>query len=119
MELSACFAVSIRDAHGAVAMSTNPIPLEVLRIEQPCHADWNEMAGDDQRRFCRGCQKYVHDFAAMTRDEAERLICESAGSLCARMPRDEQGTVITFDYEKKKGVLARQGWRFWAGVGAL
>jgi hypothetical protein len=98
-------------------MSTNPIPLEVLRIEQPCHAEWNEMAGDDRQRFCQGCQKHVYNFAAMTRDEAERLVCQAAGSLCLRFARDTSGTVVTFDYEKKKGVLARRGWRFWSFVG--
>jgi hypothetical protein len=39
------------------------------KIKQPCSADWNRMRGDDKRRFCEGCQKFVHNVSAMSREE--------------------------------------------------
>jgi hypothetical protein len=100
-------------------MSMHRIPLEVLRIEQPCPADWSAMAGDDRRRFCRGCEKHVHNLSALSRDEADRLICESAGSLCLRMERAPDGTVATIDYQGSTRTRPRRGWRFWTGVGMV
>jgi hypothetical protein len=90
------------------------IPLEVIKINAPCPASWDQMAGDDRSRYCEHCQKHVFDFAAMPRDEAERLICASAGTLCARVSRDDQGTVITLDYAPAK---RRRRWPIWAFTG--
>ena len=92
------------------------VPLEVLRIETPCPADWAAMVGDDRRRFCQGCKKHVHDLSAMPRAEAERLVCESAGDLCIRMTLEADGRVVTVDYESA-AAGHRRGWRYWTGVG--
>jgi hypothetical protein len=59
------------------------------------------MTGDDKSRFCSHCQKYVHDLSAMHRDEAERLLCESAGSLCVRYKTAPNGQIITLDYQQR------------------
>ena len=99
-------------------MSQTRIPLEVLRIENPCPADWDQMVGDDRRRFCQGCQKHVHNLTAMPRAEAERLVCESAGRLCVRFARDAAGAVVTVDYQNATDAR-RRGWRFWTGVGLV
>ena len=73
--------------------------LNVLQVASPCQASWDQMAGDAQRRFCEHCNKFVHDFSAMPADQAEKLICESAGSLCVRFARDARtGAVLTLDY---------------------
>ena len=100
-------------------MSGVRVPLEVLRIETPCTEDWNAMAGDERSRYCAGCGLHVHNLSAMTRDEAERLVCERAGRLCVRYGRSPAGGVVTLDYSPP-----RQGrkWTFWAmlgGAGAL
>ena len=63
-------------------MSRASIQLEQIRVREPCTADWDRMSGDDRVRFCEGCQSHVHNLSAMTRDEAERLVCEAAGRLC-------------------------------------
>lgn len=59
-------------------------PLPVVEIKRPCPADWEAMEGDSRERFCGGCQKHVHDLSAMTPDEAQALLCSSAGPLCVR-----------------------------------
>ena len=95
------------------------IPLEVLKSENPCPANWDEMKGDERTRFCEGCKKYVHNLSAMVRDAAERLVCESAGNLCVRMTIDRAGKVLTVDYAGEGRRSRRRGWRFWTGIGLL
>ena len=38
-------------------------------IRQRCSADWDKMRGDDKRRFCEHCQKFVHNVSAMSSTE--------------------------------------------------
>ena|SRR5690348_4994624 len=91
--------------------------LNVIEIQQPCPADWEAMQGDDRARFCTHCQKNVYNLSAMTADDAQALICQSAGNLCARFARSETGEVLTLDYEpiKRRSRLRR----LLLGAGAL
>src|SRR4051812_40258229 len=98
-------------------MTRTHVPLEVLKIENPCPADWNAMAGDERKRFCQGCQKHVHNLSAMPRAEAERLVCESAGNLCVRMALNAEGRFVTVGYQGSTRTRPRRGWRFWTGMG--
>jgi len=41
------------------------------KITRPCTANWEQMAGDDRKRFCEQCGKHVHNVSAMT--TAERV----------------------------------------------
>jgi hypothetical protein len=61
-----------------------PKPLDVITVQSPCPADWAAMRGDEKKRFCEHCGKFVHNLAAMPVDEAQALICRSAGRLCVR-----------------------------------
>jgi hypothetical protein len=74
------------------------------------------MAGDARGRFCQHCQKTVHDLSAMPRDEAERLVCQSAGSPCVRLTLLPDGQVQTLDYPT---LTPRRGWswRVWSLIG--
>jgi hypothetical protein len=78
---------------------SNKRALDVIQVNSPCPALWEQMAGDEQRRFCTHCRKFVHNLTQMPSDQAERLVCESAGELCVRFARDEStGKIITLDY---------------------
>jgi hypothetical protein len=74
------------------------------------------MAGNAAGGFCQHCQKTVHDLSAMTRDEAERLVCQAAGALCVRLTRLPDGQVLTLDYP---AVMPRRSWswRGWSVIG--
>jgi hypothetical protein len=76
-------------------MFTNP--LNDIRIASPCKSDWNEMYGDDRRRFCSECRLNVYNLSGMTRREAESLLINSEGRLCVRFFRRRDGTVLTKD----------------------
>lgn len=71
--------------------------LETLEVATPCPARWADMEGDDRVRFCRLCEKHVYNLSAMTAREAEDLIFQKEGSLCVRLHRRRDGTVITAD----------------------
>ena len=95
-------------------MSANRLPLDVIQVAQPCHESWDRMTGDDRVRFCLGCRKHVHNLSALTRTEAERLVCEAAGSLCVRFSRAQGGAIQTLEYQPP--APRRRGWRFWTAV---
>ena len=72
-------------------------PLNNIRIASPCSADWNEMYGDDRKRFCGDCKLNVYNLSGMTQEAAESLIMKSEGRLCVRLYRRADGKVITAD----------------------
>jgi hypothetical protein len=87
-----------RELAAVEARLTRPAPLlDRIRVASPCHASWDAMTGDDRVRFCGECKKDVYNLSAMTRDEAERLLAERAGSLCVRVYKRADGTVLTAD----------------------
>jgi hypothetical protein len=73
--------------------------LDHLRIATPCTADWSQMTGDDRARHCGACRKTVYNLSGMTRDEAEALLIEQNGELCARYYQRPDGTILLADCE--------------------
>lgn len=71
--------------------------LDNIRIASPCRADWNQMTGDERVRACGTCNKQVFNLSSMTREEAEALIVERAGNLCARYYQRADGTILLAD----------------------
>jgi hypothetical protein len=71
--------------------------LDAVRIASPCNASWDAMVGDDRVRFCGECKKNVYNLSAMSGQEAESLLAEREGDICARLYRRADGTVITSD----------------------
>jgi hypothetical protein len=55
------------------------------------------MINDERARHCNKCDKQVYDLSEMTRAEAEALIVEKNGKLCARYYRRSDGTILTSD----------------------
>ncbi len=72
-------------------------PLNKVEIASPCSADWNEMKGDDRKRFCGQCNLNVFNLSGMSQKEAETLLLVSEGRLCVRFYKRADGTVITKD----------------------
>ena len=93
-------------------MTRQAVSLEVIDIAKPCPADWDQMRGDEQVRFCRHCSLNVYNLSAMTREAAQRLVAEREGRLCVRMFRRLDGTVVTADCEGAIRLAARRVGRF-------
>ena len=98
---------SLPIVHDAQAPKRNRL-LDQIQIAAPCPAKWDDMRGDDAKRFCNSCQKNVFNFAGMSTFEAEKLIFETEGNLCVRLFRRQDGTVITTDCPVG---LAEKAWR--------
>ncbi|MEX2217730.1 MAG: hypothetical protein WD749_03140 [Phycisphaerales bacterium] len=71
--------------------------LDDIHIASPCPARWEDMRGDDTKRFCGECRLNVYNLSAMTREEAASLITGAEGRLCAGFFRRADGTVLTRD----------------------
>lgn len=78
-------------------MSKFDSPLNNIKVASPCPANWDEMYGDNRKRFCGECKLNVYNLSGMNRDEAENLIQNAEGRLCVRFYQRADGTVITED----------------------
>jgi hypothetical protein len=88
----------LADVERRLAKRKKSLPLlGEVRVASPCHADWNDMVGDDQSRFCDKCAKNVYNLSALTTQQAEALIQEKEGKLCVRYYQRADGTVLTTD----------------------
>lgn len=76
-------------------MKTNP--LNHIKIASPCQANWDEMYGDNCKRFCSQCKLNVYNLSEMTQQQAEIFLFEAEGRVCVRLYRRTDGTVITQD----------------------
>lgn len=78
-------------------MSKFTNPLNNIKIASPCSAEWNEMMGNERRRFCGECKLNVYNLSGMSQSEAENLLLNSEGRLCVRFYRRADGSVLTKD----------------------
>ena len=72
-------------------------PLNNIKVASPCSANWDEMLGDDRKRYCGDCKLNVFNLSGMTKIEAEDLLTNSEGRVCVRFYRRSDGTVLTQD----------------------
>lgn len=79
-----------------------------IQIPEPCHADWEQMRGDDAKRFCDSCTKHVHNLSELTRDEAKTLLAEGGEHLCVQYAFDTDGEVMFRDSQHPAWRLKRQ-----------
>ena len=94
-----------------------------IHVATPCHADWSQMTGDDRVRHCAHCKKDVFNLSDMAREQAERLIIEKNGDLCARYYQRKDGTILLADcsvgikQKRKTRVIAAGAAALLAGTG--
>lgn len=87
--------------------------LDEIGVANPCDADWTAMKGDDRVRHCPSCRLNVYNISAMTRREAAALITAREGSICVRMLRRTDGTLISQDCRERLRTARKRGvWAF-------
>lgn len=86
-------------------------PLDNIRVASPCPADWDQMFGDERKRFCSECKLNVYNLSGMTRREAENLLISTEGRLCVRFFKRADGTVLTADCPVGWAALKRRAAR--------
>lgn len=92
-----------------------------LHIAEPCSKSWDELTGDDARRYCSKCELHVIHGSALTRDEAIRLVQGSSERVCMSFEVGENGA-LRFRPEPRAAVtpLVRNSlWRASASAAVL
>lgn len=74
---------------------SNEKSLRHVTVPSPCLADWDQMTGNDQIRFCEHCSLHVHHLSKLTYSRAARLVERSQGRLCVRYYRGAEGAPLT------------------------
>lgn len=72
-------------------------PLNNIKIASPCSANWDEMYGNERRRFCGECKLNVYNLSGMKKYDAENLLRVSEGRVCVRYFQRSDGTILTAD----------------------
>ena len=94
-------------------------PLDSVKIASPCGANWNEMSGDERKKYCAMCRLNVYNLSDMTRTEAENFLINAEGRVCLRIFRRNDGTVLIQDCPVGWQALRRKVSRTAAAVFAL
>ncbi len=76
-------------------------------IAKPCQESWAAMDGGLRERYCELCDKKVHNFAAMTPAEIERLVRTRAGQLCARITTRSDGSLVMLASQVEASSVAK------------
>jgi hypothetical protein len=66
-------------------------------IAKPCEESWEAMDGGARARHCARCAEQVHNFAAMTAREIEKVVRATGGKLCARITQREDGSLVMLE----------------------
>ncbi|MBU6452412.1 MAG: hypothetical protein KGS72_11575 [Cyanobacteria bacterium REEB67] len=67
---------------------------EKLAIAAPCASEWEKMSGNESKRFCGGCAKYVYNLSAMSKSEAEDFLSAVREVPCLKFYRRADGTIM-------------------------
>jgi len=60
-----------------------------LKIEKPCHEDWNKMAPNQLGRHCQLCEKTVVDFTKMSSEEIKEYLSNRGNErVCGRILKE-------------------------------
>jgi Carboxypeptidase regulatory-like domain len=89
-------------------MSPNKRRLDQLKVVSPCSTDWDRMSGDERKRFCSECDKFVYDFSQMTRRQVEAIVSIHRGRMCARITRRTDGSLVTLEAPPVHPIVARR-----------
>lgn len=66
----------------------------ILKIDTPCHQDWNSMTKTDIGKYCSNCSKTVIDFTSLTDNEIIQIIDKKSDKLCGRLNKLQLNRLI-------------------------
>jgi hypothetical protein len=89
-------------------MLGNQNRLDHVRVASPCSVSWDSMSGGERVRSCEQCRLRVYNISELTRREAEALIAQTEGRICARFYRRADGTILTKDCPVGLSALRRR-----------
>ncbi len=73
-----------------------------IRIENPCHEDWNKMIPESTGAFCKSCAKSVIDFSNKTKNEIKTFFENNVGEkICGRFTEDQLSEMSVEEFVEK------------------
>jgi hypothetical protein len=69
-------------------------PTVAIEIAKPCSESWEAMPGDARVRHCGGCDRDVHNLAAMTPAQIEAMLAQPGPKPCMRLVQFEDGSLM-------------------------
>jgi hypothetical protein len=68
-----------------------------IHIKTPCPKTWDELSGDDAKRYCSECSLHVLNSVRLTRTQAHRLVATASERVCMRIELDASGAPVFLD----------------------
>ena len=65
-----------------------------IRIEKPCHEDWDKMTPTETGKFCAACKKNVTDLSSMTDNEVLAFLENHTGKMCGQLRGSQLNRMI-------------------------
>jgi hypothetical protein len=94
-----------------------PIRREQVRVDNPCHEDWDNMSPSEQGRFCGVCQTEVVDFVSMSDQDFIAFFQNYQGQkVCGRVAQPIETPVPKVLTAK---IVQRKSWRALAAASLL
>jgi hypothetical protein len=94
-----------------------PIRREQVRVDNPCHEDWDNMSPSEQGRFCGICQTEVVDFVSMSDQDFIAYFQNYKGQhVCGRVAQPIETPVPKVLTAK---IVQRKSWRTIAAASLL
>jgi hypothetical protein len=77
-----------------------------IKIDSPCHENWENMEPTEQGRFCNSCQKAVVDFTGLTDQQILQYFLKNPVPVCGRMLVSQKHRLYEHSTPKVKRNLA-------------
>jgi hypothetical protein len=94
---------------------------DFLTISSPCPANWEEMTGDDKKRYCKLCSLHVYDLTVMSEEEVAQLVQEANEKdlrLCGQLYQRADGKVQLTDCPRGLAKIKEQSSKVYQKVAA-
>jgi len=68
-----------------------------IKMASTCDMAWDELAGDNAKRFCSQCNKHVFNVSNMSGEQAIDFLIQENGKACIMFYSRRDGTVLSAD----------------------
>ena len=80
-------------------------PNYIIKINNPCQENWNEMTQNDKGKHCAVCAKTVVDFSKLSDNQVIKLIENSKGKVCGHFNKTQLNRTLTQTNEQANPFL--------------
>lgn len=80
-------------------------PNYIIKINNPCQENWDEMTQNDKGKHCAVCAKTVVDFSKLSDNQVIKLIENSKGKVCGHFNKTQLNRTLTQTNEQTNPFL--------------